>query len=127
MWFTTTTQPPVAGIFSPSIQSRFVAASNVGLTMTTTVVHAQPRFCCSSRDLRHRRLLISCPACRTRAYCHRLPEDATAAMRRPSCAASRPLRRIVAMSHTFALLVPVKTLALAKSRLAVAGDLTVSR
>jgi len=33
MWLTATTQPPVAGIFSPSIQSRFVATSKVGLTM----------------------------------------------------------------------------------------------
>src|SRR3954452_22346034 len=104
MWLTATTQPPVAGIFSPSIQSCLVAASNVGFTMTTTVDHAQPRFCCS------------------------LGNFGTGASRSPPVphaslllTGSRTPERIDSMSHTFALLVPVKTLSLAKSRLSVSG------
>src|SRR4051794_5449441 len=48
-WFIATMHPPVAGIFSPSIHRRLVRARKVGLRMTTTVDHAQPRFCCSGR------------------------------------------------------------------------------
>src|SRR6478672_1404810 len=39
--------PPVAGIFSPSIQVREVAASSVGLRIVAATVIAQPRSCSS--------------------------------------------------------------------------------
>ena len=51
MWLNTTMQPPVAGIFSPSIQVRLVVASSVGLTIGTAKLNAQPRFCCSLRTV----------------------------------------------------------------------------
>ena len=47
MWLIATMQPPVAGIFSPSIQVREVAASSVGLRMDAATVMAQPRSCSS--------------------------------------------------------------------------------
>ena len=42
-----TMQPPVAGIFSPSIQVRDVAVSSVGLRIEAAKVIAQPRGCSS--------------------------------------------------------------------------------
>src|SRR5690242_2437838 len=42
-------QPPVAGIFSPSIQVRLVVASNIGFSTGTARLNAQPRFCWSGR------------------------------------------------------------------------------
>src|SRR4051794_25868499 len=104
MWLTATTQPPVAGIFSPSIHSCRVVASNVGFTMTTTVDHAQPRFCCSLRTFA------------TDASRSPLVPDASLLL-----TGFGTLERIDTMSHTFALLVPVKALSLAKTRLSV-GD-----
>jgi hypothetical protein len=44
MWFIAMMQPPVAGTFSPSTQCRLVSVSSGGLTMPTTIDHAQPRF-----------------------------------------------------------------------------------
>ena len=113
MWLTATTQPPVAGIFSPSIHSRLVVASRVGLTMATTVVHAQPRFCCSSSNLRHPDLPVS-RLCRPASL---LPRPGDAAGQAGCRRWLDDPERIEAMSHTFALLMPVKTLTLAKSRL----------
>src|SRR5690348_2753917 len=49
MWLTATTQPPVAGIFWPSIQSRRVSVRSGGLTTATANVQAQPRLSWSLR------------------------------------------------------------------------------
>src|SRR3954453_16871849 len=100
-----TPHPPVAGIFSASIQSCLVVASSVGFTMTTTVDHAQPRFCCSLRT-------FATDASRPPPV-----PDASLLLR-----CGRTPERIDPMSHYFALLVPVKALSLAKSRLAVSGS-----
>src|SRR5690242_16642138 len=51
MWFIATTQPPEAGIFSPSIHSCFVVVTSSGLMIATTVVQAQPRFSWTLRTL----------------------------------------------------------------------------
>src|SRR3954469_3592111 len=51
MWFIATTQPPGAGIFSPSIHSCLVVVISSGLMIATTVVQAQPRFSWSLRTL----------------------------------------------------------------------------
>src|SRR3954451_6804989 len=102
MWLTATTQPPVAGIFSPSIQSCLVVASSVGFTMTTTVDHAQPRFCCSLRT-------FATDACRSALVPHA----------RLLLTGFQTPEGVGTMPHRFALLVPVKALSLAKSRLAV--------
>src|SRR5690349_12264568 len=50
-WFIAITQPPSAGIFSPSIHSCFVAVSNVGFTMATATPQAHPRRSFSLRTL----------------------------------------------------------------------------
>src|SRR6478609_1912308 len=47
MWLLTPMQPPVAGIFSPSIHGREVAVSRVGLRIDAATVIAHPRFCSS--------------------------------------------------------------------------------
>src|SRR3954468_17425044 len=104
MWLTATTQPPVAGTFSPSIQLCLVVANRVGFTMTTTVDHAQPRRCWSLRTFATEPPVLP-PV-----------PDASLLLRAP-----RAPERIDAMSHTFALLVPVKDLSRAKTRLVTAG------
>src|SRR6476469_168718 len=48
-WLSTRMQPPVAGIFSPSIQVCLVVASNVGLRIGTARLKAHPRFSRSGR------------------------------------------------------------------------------
>ena len=51
MWLTATMHPPVAGIFSPSIQSRSAIASMEGFTSDTATLNVQPRFCWSLRTV----------------------------------------------------------------------------
>src|SRR3954454_15118693 len=52
-WLKTRMQPPVAGIFSPSIQVRFVVANKAGLSTGTARLNAHPRFCWSGRTGRN--------------------------------------------------------------------------
>ena len=53
MWLATTMQPPVAGIFSPSIQVREVAASSVGLMRRDGEVHRPAALLLCSFPTRH--------------------------------------------------------------------------
>src|SRR3954454_2294447 len=102
MWFIATTQPPEAGIFSPSIHSCFVVVSRSGLMMTTTVPQAQPRFSCSLRTF-------------TMALSSSFPTRAGREYRR-GCE-----DRLVTTPR-FTVLVPVKDGPGAKSRLGPVGD-----
>src|SRR5689334_3390377 len=114
MWLTTTTQPPSAGTLSPSIHRRLVATSSVGLTIATTVDQAQPRRSRSGRTFDTWPLLSSRPAPDrpdAREPTARVPHD-------------RAAERIEDVSVPVALLVPVKTLALAKTRLDASSAVT---
>src|SRR6476469_8813547 len=87
MWLIATMHPPVAGIFSPSIQVREVAASSVGLRIDAATVIAHPRSC-SSFLTRTRHLSLA----------RRFPLPAAQATRsegsRTACAALVPGGRI---------------------------------
>ena len=119
-WLNTRMQPPVAGIFSPSIQVRRVVASRLGLTMATATPIAQPRFCCGGRTRRTVTcvLPLSTVSVTCRAERRVCGGQATRSRRRP-----RGPDRIDAMTgSTYVVLLPVKPPARGKSRLEVDPD-----
>ena len=124
MWFTRPHSRRSAGIFSPSIQF-VLGPEQQGRLDDDDDRRPRPAApLLQLADLPHRHLPF--PLFRTRAYCR---GRSTAPLRGP-CAGvvgSGSPERIEAMSHTFALLVPVKTLSRAKSRLSVTGQATASR
>src|SRR5690349_8720650 len=115
MWLIATMQPPVAGIFSPSIQVREVAASSVGLRIDAATVIAQPRSCSTfltrTRHLSHlwigSRLLGHIGGGPAPPRWHRV--GGSEVMPAPVPAPETPVRCVV--------VVPVKPPALGKSRL----------
>ena len=98
MWLGTTMQPPVAGILSPSIQVREVAASMVGLIVATAKLTAQPRLPCTFRTDTRDLLIVAEQATRNDA---RIGPEMT------------PLPPPI----SFVVIVPVKPPARGKSRL----------
>src|SRR5689334_20066554 len=113
-WLKTRMQPPVAGIFSPSIQVRLVVASRVGLMIGTARLKAQPRFSCSGRTVTC--ILQSCHV-RGRLLC---PCAGQATRSRPSIRRPPSPDRIGSMSTpSYVVLLPVKPPARGKSRLDV--------
>src|SRR5689334_9803798 len=102
-WFMATTQPPVAGIFSPSIHSCLVPVSSTGFTSATAIDQAGPRRSPSLRTLTDMHLSLSSTDRAGRDY-SRLWEDSGVT------------------THPYALLVPVKDGQDAKTRLGAVGD-----
>src|SRR5689334_4373544 len=104
MWFMAITQPPSAGIFSPSIHSCLVAVSSVGLTIATTNDHAHPR-----RSFSFRTLTTTIPFTRPLVTVQEQTTEAAA-------------RIVVVTTPGYALLIPVKDGRRAKTRLGVGKD-----
>src|SRR5689334_19473286 len=104
MWFMAITQPPSAGIFSPSIHSCLVAVSSVGLTIATTNDHAHPR-----RSFSFRTLTTTTPFTRPLVTVQEQTTDAAG-------------RIVVVTTPGYALLIPVKDGRNAKTRLGVGED-----
>src|SRR4051812_48789254 len=114
-WLKTRMQPPVAGIFSPSIQVRRVVASNVGLRMGTARLKAHPRFSRSGRTGR----TVTLASSTSRALNEPAPRRC-AGLRLLGRSLPKWPDRIDAMSgSSYVVLLPVKPPARGKSRLEV--------
>src|SRR5690242_5961812 len=114
-WLSTRMQPPVAGIFSPSIQVCLVVASNVGLMIGTARLKAHPRFSRSGRTGRTVTLVLHLSSTE-QAGSGAGVRGSRYSVARPSCGPDR----IVGMtSSAYVVLLPVKPPARGKSRLEV--------
>src|SRR3954451_15593303 len=112
-------QPPLAGIFSPSIHVRLVVARKTGLMIGTARLNAHPRLCCSGRT---GRTLTSAPPVVARIVVPVMssvdPAPAPVFGSGYSVGHSRPAAdRIGTMSSSYVVLLPVKPPARGKSRL----------
>src|SRR5512144_2436817 len=124
MWLTARITPPVRGTFSRPRQSRFVNSRSSGLSTTTTSRYQKPSFPRRTRDLRSSRRLpawIDCPGS-TAGSAGDEPRSLRSLAGAPDSCRATPAGqdRVV----RWVLVVPVKRLLVAKSRLApLAGPL----
>src|SRR6476660_8943400 len=120
MWLIATMHPPVAGIFSPSIQVREVAASRVGLRIDAATVIAHPRSWSSFLTRTSPLLALPVRECRLLGRTGRGPPAARwCRMGGSAVMTALPDRpeTPVATRPTCVVVVPVKPPALGKSRL----------
>src|SRR4051794_18741628 len=129
MWLTARTQPPVAGMLSPPCHRRLVNTSSRGSSTATQKANAHPLGSCSLRAL------ATDPSSRPRRPAA-TPGEATCAQhaacevpvggpgRSRACGPGRigPMTATSSSAPGFAVLVPVKRTAVAKSRLGGLGD-----